>query len=867
MFKQKQKSFNHTNWRLAVTAGLILIAGFIVPKLGWTKSAAVETRSQTVSVTASEIIKRVQADWEFNALAARWTGPQQIDLQVRLKTEGNWTGWLPIQADEDGRAADMNYSNLLFVDPASRFEYKIIGPKPSSIKLDFIYLDTLNEPSWYEQWFGWLTGSARAQDLQVISRSGWGADESLRTDQTGAEIWPLEYSQPKVFIVHHTAGSNGLPDLEQAKAVVRGIYYYHSVTRGWGDIGYNYLVDAAGHIFEGRAGGDGVVGAHTYRDPGCSKGPEAGYNTGSIGIAVLGNYQNVDTVTSEASVALNHLIAVKGRALGIDPAGQTHFVDRDVSKVFGHQDVDCTVCPGADLKNELATIQEAAAAEYQTLPDPAANAVIAGRLVGQSDTAFTLLANESKELWIDVRNEGTTVWRRYIGAPKLVVRSAETSAIRSNGWTDDRIAADLETPNVGPGETGRYHFIITAPPDRASVRAEFELVLNEQPINGTAAAFDLAITGQPLAGQLTEHNLPAAVFAKTNRSVTFAFTNTGRDTWRKGEVKLQIKDANGSASAFISTSSSIGSVAELSDESVAAGQAGHFTITLKSPNQLGQFSNRVSLVREGAELVGSANVLLTRVDSTSQASLVSHTFPTAMLNTWTVPVTVKFTNAGLTTWDRNTVLKITNDDGGPSSFYDPTWPGAAGEIRIQQTRVRPGEIAVYTFKLRAPVQPQTYEQYFQLIDLNHPDVVVQHRVLAPLIRVDAAYPDLNEDEYQAVREAQTWPVATLSKWRPSVTVRYRNVGTAVWDRSTKLYIYGGLFRRSDFRDSSWPNQSGGIQMNETRVEPGQTATFTFRIDPPDEPGIYRVLSRLSIGNHPQQPVPGSLMGELIRVDR
>jgi len=181
--------------------------------------------------------------------------------------------------------------------------------------------------------------------------------------------------------------------------------------------------------------------------------------------------------------------------------------------------------------------------------------------------------------------------------------------------------------------------------------------------------------------------------------------------------------------------------------------------------------------------------------------------------------------------------------------------------------VRPGETASFVFKLRAPAQPQVYEQYFQLIDLDHSDVTVQHRVLAPLIRVDAAYPELSESEYHATREFQSWPVATLASWRPSVTIRYRNDGTDAWDRSIKLYVYGGLFRRSDFRDSSWPNQSGAIQMKETRVEPGQTASFTFRIDPSDEPGVYRVLSRLSIGNHSQQPVLGSLMGELIRVDR
>ena len=76
----------------------------------------------------------------------------------------------------------------------------------------------------------------------IISRAAWGADENLMT-------WTPEYRTVRKFVVHHTATSNG--DLDPA-ATVRAIYYYHAVTRGWGDIGYNYLIDAQGRIYEGR---------------------------------------------------------------------------------------------------------------------------------------------------------------------------------------------------------------------------------------------------------------------------------------------------------------------------------------------------------------------------------------------------------------------------------------------------------------------------------------------------------------------------------------------------------------------------------------------------------------------------------------
>src|SRR3712207_9171470 len=38
-------------------------------------------------------------------------------------------------------------------------------------------------------------------------------------------------------------------------ATVRAIFAYHAVVQGWGDIGYNFLVDADGRIYEGRHSG------------------------------------------------------------------------------------------------------------------------------------------------------------------------------------------------------------------------------------------------------------------------------------------------------------------------------------------------------------------------------------------------------------------------------------------------------------------------------------------------------------------------------------------------------------------------------------------------------------------------------------
>lgn len=108
----------------------------------------------------------------------------------------------------------------------------------------------------------------------IITRAGWGADESLRDPD-------FEYTGPvREVFVHHTASATAY-DCADAPRVIRAIYQYHVQTNGWRDIGYNFLVDRCGTVYEGRAGGADlpVHGAHTL-----------GFNTDSAGVAAIGTY-------------------------------------------------------------------------------------------------------------------------------------------------------------------------------------------------------------------------------------------------------------------------------------------------------------------------------------------------------------------------------------------------------------------------------------------------------------------------------------------------------------------------------------------------------------------------------------------------
>ncbi|MET9910125.1 N-acetylmuramoyl-L-alanine amidase [Streptomyces sp. NPDC006476] len=193
---------------------------------------------------------------------------------------------------------------------------------------------------------------------RIITRSGWGADEKLR------ERGFVYTKKVKAAFVHHTASGNGYK-CSQAASVIRGIYRYHVRSMGWRDIGYNFLVDKCGTIYEGRAGGVAkpVLGAHTL-----------GFNTNSMGIAVLGSFGSAKPPTAVLD-AIARLTAWKLGLYGANPRGKTYLTSGGgnlyrkgknvrLNVISGHRDGFATECPGRRLYSKLGTARSTAA-RYQ----------------------------------------------------------------------------------------------------------------------------------------------------------------------------------------------------------------------------------------------------------------------------------------------------------------------------------------------------------------------------------------------------------------------------------------------------------------------------------------------------------------------
>jgi uncharacterized protein with LGFP repeats len=193
---------------------------------------------------------------------------------------------------------------------------------------------------------------------RIVTRRGWGADESLRARGF------VYTKKVKAAFVHHTASGNGYK-CSQAASVIRGIYRYHVRSMGWRDIGYNFLVDKCGTIYEGRAGGVAkpVLGAHTL-----------GFNTNSMGIAVLGSFGSAKPPKAVLD-AIARLTAWKLGLYGANPRGKTYLTSGGgnlyrkgknvlLNVISGHRDGFATECPGRKLYGKLGTARSTAA-RYQ----------------------------------------------------------------------------------------------------------------------------------------------------------------------------------------------------------------------------------------------------------------------------------------------------------------------------------------------------------------------------------------------------------------------------------------------------------------------------------------------------------------------
>lgn len=310
----------------------------------------------------------------FRLLGVSWIpGPAapRIAVAVRTRDARGWSSWRALEVEDvaatprgalepedavgDARAG----TEPMYAGLSSGVQVRVdlvAGMLPADLRVDLV------DPGASAADSGIAAGSASSAGAAVtqppiVTRAQWGADESLRGGFAG-------YGETiKASFVHHTTGASDYTSAE-VPGMIRAIYAYHTQTLGWSDIGYNFIVDRFGRLYEGRWGGmdKPVIGAHT-----------GGFNTDTVGVAALGDYE-ANPVPAAVEAGLGQILGWKLGLHGRDPYGRAILVSGggansrypigqavELDVVSGHRDASYTLCPGRYLYPRLPVVRSEAA--------------------------------------------------------------------------------------------------------------------------------------------------------------------------------------------------------------------------------------------------------------------------------------------------------------------------------------------------------------------------------------------------------------------------------------------------------------------------------------------------------------------------
>ncbi len=373
--------------------------------------------STALSIGADVLVSRPHVG-TFSMLGVTWAPPRtsaqapaRLAITVRTHDRHGWGAWTALDPADppsgpDARSARPG-TEPLWVGRSDGVQVRVRvttpGPTtlttpalPAGLRLDLVdpgssSADSANPAGAHGPA---LQAQAAAGQPTILSRSQWGADESLR--RSG----PSYNATIKEGFVHHTAGTNGYTDADVPK-IIRGIYAFHVRGNGWSDIGYNFLVDRFGRLWEGRYGGidRAVIGAHT-----------GGFNVDSFAVSAIGNYDTT-VPAPEMLDAIARLMAWKLAANHRDPNGSTVLTSQGGSftryrsgtqvtfaTIAAHRDAGQTSCPGNNLYAALPTIRALTASYLGTsMFDPSPSPATA--TYGSGATITTTARVTSDQTW------------------------------------------------------------------------------------------------------------------------------------------------------------------------------------------------------------------------------------------------------------------------------------------------------------------------------------------------------------------------------------------------------------------------------------------------------------------------------------
>lgn len=329
----------------------------------------------------------------FLVAALTWDADDDVapgsEISFRVREEAGWSDWLDADADHGYDAAEESAGGTepFVTGGATAVQVRVSGsPSGLPANLDLVLVsadvDGGAAPAVTAATAAVTSGGGRfspvrlnpaaaalapathvsgddwtALEESIVTRAEWGADEAWTDANWTPRFFPLQAA-----VVHHTAGTNSYT-AEDSAGIVKAIFDYHTGSRGWGDIGYNYLVDQYGQTFEGRKFSllHGVPG-EVPQGWMIEAGHAAGYNKGTLGVAAMGDFSVANAPSSDLIVSsMAQVISWRFDLANLDPdapsglvapsasstSSDTYATGAPLPRILAHDDLAATLCPGS----------------------------------------------------------------------------------------------------------------------------------------------------------------------------------------------------------------------------------------------------------------------------------------------------------------------------------------------------------------------------------------------------------------------------------------------------------------------------------------------------------------------------------------
>ena len=799
----------------------------------------------------------IQSDQAFHALAVEFLeGQDHADVYLPNSD-------IPIHIELDPEDDSQRFSTLAFSENAKRFKVESEG------KVNIhLYHQQKKNPFL-------LAGPLNVGGVKVISRQEWGADESIRYDyRTDAEInkaeeqslsskqvkckslidkypeeytysrvvssengnkllWPRQYSKKvKKIVIHHTAESDKSKEIPGSDKI-RSIYYYHAKTRGWGDIGYQFVIDQDGNIYEGRAGGDYVVGGHAY----CS-------NINTVGVALMGNFERTQPTKGQVA-ALTKLLKGLSQKYSLDLTAENIFHGEKGPTLIGHRDVKSTACPGHNFYKLLpvfrkhfsvADINFGISSKAETLT-PASS--FSAKL-SEDAQMVSIPAMSSKKITLTYKNTGKVSWKKgtwlYAGDNDNENFWAESIILDRN-----YVAADLQQSEVRPGETGKFEVNLKTGIHSGVHTLELVPIINsERKLDSASVLLAVEIPETSIDYEFIRAEHPVSpLYYGQHREAKLLLKNSGNTTWkRSGDFAITLASPNNSPSPFANEKTPT-TLAWMEQNEIKPGETASFIFDVFAGFNKGE-KEMPFVPRIGTDyfLDDVGMKFSFKVKKPNYKTQILYDNSSLLFR----PGEVKIVKLGLknlsdVNWEENQIsLKVVKSNGlgfQQSDFYFPDFipKSDSGYINIAIT---------------APLESGNYSAKFQVL-ANEKKFSNTRWLYLPIEVTDA------ENSGEITHLSKKNFSLALNETSETITLRVKNTGNITWEKNGKNQL-----RLINKRESSklistnWQSDTIVTYMENSDVAPGGVASFYFDIQKNKNANIKEkfILSLKSFGDIP-----------------